>query len=772
MLRPLGPYRPELEVLMKLGAYELLERIAVGGMAEVYRGRAVGEGGFEKLVAIKRILPHLARDSRFVSMLVQEARIHAGLSHRNIVQIHDLGQSEDDEYFIVLEYVDGRDLGALLQVMSRAAAPGNRLGDAVALHVVIELGLGVHCAHELCGGDGQSAGLVHRDISPSNVLVSYAGEVKLSDFGLAKRQTDQSVVGSLKGKLAYMSPEQARRWPLDRRSDIFSLGAVLFELLTGRRLREIEDEGEGWRLVASGVMSSPRSLRPDMPAPLEGLLKGALAPDPKDRFQDAAAFVNAAKQALEQVARPHAGEASELQLVLRSFLPPGAPRPEQPPSRVIRLQSQFFGSPGLSQDMGTTRPGPMGARVPVGTPPPPQPPAQAQKATLQGTPPVPPIPLQHSRASLPGPVTPPAPLTAFPRTSPAAPLRGPASQQRRRHSPPPERVPADDLLPVAGELALPPRHDRPAPSAQLALQIPPLRQVESMNPHTVGGESVVQRSPSSVPPAVARATPLRLTPARPTPARATPARPTPARPAPLGATPGGAIVGRQPLMELERPLTLSPRAAALAMGTPGIDPAAVTPRLIARSSASRASPSRAVSPRRLLPSLLGLLCMVALATHFFVVPLPVLLRWSQPAKLVVQSVPEGAQVWLDGELLPEVTPTFLNVARDRKPHVLQLQKEGFQPVVRAVRFDRSVRLTVNAHLIAAEGLHFRQLPKEALPQGAQGGARAEDSSSAPDSLVPSAAASVIKDDGQERVRAHKRRKAPRANRPKSRRRSH
>src|SRR2546423_3332253 len=227
---------------MRFGQYEIIARIAVGGMAEIYRGRAVGDEGFEKPVAIKRILPPFASDARFVSMLVTEARIHASLSHKNIVQIHDLGISEEGEYFIVLEYVDGRDLAALLDVLSRRSSTAGRLlrlSDAVALHVIIELGEGVHLAHELRGPDGQPLGLVHRDISPSNVLVSYSGEVKLSDFGLAKRRTDHSVVGSLKGKLAYMSPEQARRASLDRRTDIFALGAVLFEMLTGQRLREI-----------------------------------------------------------------------------------------------------------------------------------------------------------------------------------------------------------------------------------------------------------------------------------------------------------------------------------------------------------------------------------------------------------------------------------------------------------------------------------------------------------------------------------------------------
>ena len=238
---------------MKFGQYELIELIAAGGMAEVFKGRAVAAEGFEKLVAIKRILPDLAEDERFVKMLLTEARIHSALSHRNIVQIHDLGISEDGQYFIVLEYVDGVDLRIVTQQLADA---GEILPEALSLHIASEVAQGLHFAHELRGPDGQALGLVHRDVTPSNILVSLAGEVKLSDFGLAKRRHDRSVVGSLKGNLSYMSPEQARQAPLDRRTDVFSLGAVLFELLTGRRLREITDELAGWSQVASGVVPS------------------------------------------------------------------------------------------------------------------------------------------------------------------------------------------------------------------------------------------------------------------------------------------------------------------------------------------------------------------------------------------------------------------------------------------------------------------------------------------------------------------------------------
>src|SRR5213076_664421 len=147
------------------GQYELLERIAVGGMAEVYRGRVAGAEGFEKLVAIKRVLPEYARDERFISMLLTEARIHSALSHRNIVQIHDLGISEDGEYFIVLEYVEGFDLRMITDQLS---AQGEIIPEALSLHIASELAHGLHFAHELVGPDGQPLGLVHRDVSPSN----------------------------------------------------------------------------------------------------------------------------------------------------------------------------------------------------------------------------------------------------------------------------------------------------------------------------------------------------------------------------------------------------------------------------------------------------------------------------------------------------------------------------------------------------------------------------------------------------------------------------
>ena len=328
----------------RLGHYEIFDRFAVGAMAELYLGRARGEEGFEKLVVIKRVLPRLADDLRFVQMLQIEARIHASLSHKNIVQIHDLGVSAEGEYFIVLEYVDGRDLGALLDANAKMARPGagKRIDDALGLYIMSEVAEGVHFAHELRGGDGNTLGLVHRDISPSNILLSYAGEVKLSDFGVAKRSSDSSVVTSLKGELGYISPEQARGAPTDRRSDIFSLGAVAFEMFTGSPLRSLSGGPDDYLKAASGILASPQRYRPDIPPAIERVLAGALAPDPRDRFADARKFVDACRDALGTVPRPKSGEAGDLKNLLTALLPPGAKSQHKLASKVISLMPSLW----------------------------------------------------------------------------------------------------------------------------------------------------------------------------------------------------------------------------------------------------------------------------------------------------------------------------------------------------------------------------------------------------------------------------------------------
>jgi len=260
--------------------YELLDRIGVGGMAEIFRGKAVAAGGFEKPVAIKRILPHLSQDKRFVELLIAEAKVLSLLKHRNIVQIFDVGLGDDGKYFLVMEYVDGKDLGAIWQGLE---ARRKRMPLDLALHIGAEICEALEHAHAARAPDGKPMTLVHRDVSPSNVLVSRAGEVKLTDFGIAKRAEQETQHGAVRGKFAYISPEQARNEHLDPRSDVFSVGILLWELLTGHRLFSGLGDLEALRAVREAKVPRPRDADPRIPADVDNLLMTALAPDPKAR---------------------------------------------------------------------------------------------------------------------------------------------------------------------------------------------------------------------------------------------------------------------------------------------------------------------------------------------------------------------------------------------------------------------------------------------------------------------------------------------------------
>jgi eukaryotic-like serine/threonine-protein kinase len=711
--------------MSKFGQYQLFDRIAIGGMAEIFRGRAAGEEGFEKQVAIKRILPAYARDGRFISMLVTEARIHSALTHRNIVQIHDLGVSDDGEYFIVLEYVDGHDLGALLSRLGERRARGStphQLSDAVALYVAIELGEGIHFAHELTGTDGQPVGLIHRDISPSNVLVSYAGEVKLSDFGLAKRRTDHSVVGSLKGKLAYMSPEQARRAPIDRRSDLFALGAVLFEMLTGHPLREISDDVAGWQQVASGLIPPLRGVRPDLPVALERLLQKALEPDPRDRHADVRAFVNEARAALDELPRSRMGEAGELQALLKALLPPGTARPERPASRVIRLLSEIVSTDTVNalgsdetvvaRDLVSHEPGDSSSNITAITPTP-EPPAK------------------------PGAPTPPPPLIPAALEWPA-PLSGPPAIGA---IPPP--VPADAQAPAPIGIPMP-QHTLPGPAIAPAIpglgKRPPVRASGSGEslPSVAGlidrpgaparnepvgrtaDERIIAAWPSLLgPPASAPgqapgdlATPLivpgdpaaGLTPPlggagganRPTSPPPMPFLPAPSAPGLIPPAPALAV-GPQP-----PPLTQSTAEYPPPAPPPPIFYSPPPPPPLGRPSDRLPAVHAAQPPPRRLPVTLFLLLLGfaggATYVHKKVIPLEVLAVWTRPARLHIRTEPRGAEVFLDQQRLSALTPTYTEVTRDRRAHVVEIRREGFTPETQSVRFDRTVALEISVKL--------------------------------------------------------------------------
>jgi len=282
----------------KLGRYKLLTLLATGGMAEIYLARQTGIGGFERLVVVKRILPHLAGQERFVEMFFDEARIAAQLNHPNIVQIFDLGQDED-EYFISMEYLEGESLGYLVREARRT---GNFLPVDVSAGIVAQVCDGLDYAHKLTDESGKPLNIVHRDVSPHNIIVLFLGSVKLVDFGIAKAASKmhQTRVGTLKGKLTYMPPEQCLAQPVDGRSDIFSLGVVLWELLTRRRLFKRESEAAMIQAILTDIVPPVRQINPEVTPGLEKVVAKALQRDPEKRFQSAGEMGAAIRDSLRE----------------------------------------------------------------------------------------------------------------------------------------------------------------------------------------------------------------------------------------------------------------------------------------------------------------------------------------------------------------------------------------------------------------------------------------------------------------------------------------
>ncbi len=267
------------------GNYEILRKIATGGMAELFLAKQRSVGGFERLVCIKRILPHLSEQDEFVKMFQDEARIVANLTHPNVAQIYDIGKA-DDAYYIAMEYVRGEDLR---RVYNQEVARGRAMPLLPAAHIAMGAAAGLEFAHRQTGLDGRALGIVHRDVSPQNVLVTYDGHVKLVDFGVAKAEgkLNETRSGVLKGKYSYMSPEQAAGDPVDGRTDIFALGITLYEITTGVRLFKRDNEIDTLHAVIDCQVTAPRALLPDYDPDLEAVVLRALAHDVDERYQTA-----------------------------------------------------------------------------------------------------------------------------------------------------------------------------------------------------------------------------------------------------------------------------------------------------------------------------------------------------------------------------------------------------------------------------------------------------------------------------------------------------
>jgi serine/threonine protein kinase len=280
-------------MLETFGKYELLERLGSGGMAEVFLARTASIGGFEKLLAIKRLLPFCTLDPETVELLADEARITVKLSHPNIVQVFDFGRV-DDTYYIAMEYVDGLDLKSLVRVDELTSTP---LRLDLALHITISVLDALDFAHGKVDDRGHTLGIIHRDVSPHNVLISRHGQVKLTDFGVARAAISIHVsrVGDIRGKFSYMPPEQVCGGEIDQRVDVFAAGAILYELLCGYQPYRAASANEQLALLRHDV-EPPSRFRPDLSATLDAICLQALDKDPAQRFPNAAEFAAALRE--------------------------------------------------------------------------------------------------------------------------------------------------------------------------------------------------------------------------------------------------------------------------------------------------------------------------------------------------------------------------------------------------------------------------------------------------------------------------------------------
>jgi serine/threonine-protein kinase len=343
------------------GNYRLQRRLARGGMAEVFLARHVGVEGFERRVAIKRILPHLSESEEFRTMFLDEARLAAQLSHPNIVHIYDFGKF-DDYYYIAMEYVDGPDLGRLIRQAKARPVPFEH-----AARILADVCSGLHHAHQVADPNGRPLELVHRDVTPQNILVTYDGVIKLVDFGIAKAawQAGRTRPGVVKGKFAYMSPEQVEGRSLDGRSDVFAVGVCLYELLTGVPLFRRDEVHAAMREIRDGKPILPEKFRPDVPDALVSIMRRALATSRDARYPTAGAM----QLDLERYLKTADALGTSLKLaewVRREF-----PRPVEPDASGGQPAERDAKNPGTEkQPQGTER---QVAGTQVQTPPDPPP---------------------------------------------------------------------------------------------------------------------------------------------------------------------------------------------------------------------------------------------------------------------------------------------------------------------------------------------------------------------------------------------------------------
>lgn len=370
-----APAAARPEVLEEYGNYFLLEKIAIGGMAELFKAQQRGVQGFQKIVAIKRILPHFSDNEDFVTMFIDEAKLAAQLTHPNIVQIFDLGKA-GSSYYIAMEYVNGRDLRTLLRKVREYGSP---FPEQVAAFVVMKVAAALDYAHRKRGFDDRELKLVHRDISPQNLLLSTEGAVKLVDFGIAKAASKAShtVAGALKGKLLYMSPEQALGQPLDNRSDLYSLGLVLFELLTGERCFQADSELGVLEKVRLGRISDLQATNRNISREMVAIVNRALQKSVDHRYPSARFMERDLREYLQRhgasIAEHDVAEYAQALLngqreLLDTLVAARFPQPGSLTSGAYRVTGDHTSATATAHRFGTTQ---TGAGLEPALPPPP-----------------------------------------------------------------------------------------------------------------------------------------------------------------------------------------------------------------------------------------------------------------------------------------------------------------------------------------------------------------------------------------------------------------
>jgi hypothetical protein len=333
----------------QVGRYELLLEIASGGMATVYIGRQHGAGGFERLVAIKRMHPHVGSVPELAASFMDEARIASLIRHPNVVNVHDVHEA-DGEHLLVMDYVDGP---SLANVLKAARKRNERISRPAGIRVLIDVLSGLHAAHELTNFDGMPLGVVHRDATPHNILLGTDGTVRLTDFGIAKaaERSVNTATGLAKGKFRYMAPEQARGGAMDRRVDIFAMGIVAWELLTGERLLRGEGDAQVLLEITEGNFRSTRSVDASIPDELDRIVMRALSVDPNQRWPTAAALADA----LEGWARIHAElvSSAEVARLVHEFCGAAIIKRRKALTEVLQGQRPAAGFSAMRQTQGT-----------------------------------------------------------------------------------------------------------------------------------------------------------------------------------------------------------------------------------------------------------------------------------------------------------------------------------------------------------------------------------------------------------------------------------